>query len=197
MKSIIRKSLLLVLPLLAALLFEACNACSRQKDEGTQLTDFEKALSVEDSLAVVDLVNHFYALVEDGDYTSAAAMLYQADNEEAYGEPRLLNNEEMAEVKQMFQLLPIYDHRIDYVKFSQSYSNEVKTTAVIRPKSAELPEATTCFYFKPVNYLGQWVLTAVSSNQGDRTIVKSTEKDSLQDLYKEEEKSLNEAAANR
>lgn len=183
--------------ILGALLFTACNACSGEKAPVSHQTDFEAAMTIDDSLAVVDLVNRFFTLVEDGDLTSAAAMLYQANVEDPYGEPRLLNNEEMDEVKTMFKILPVYDHRIDYIKFSQSFSNEVKSTAVIRPKSADLPEATTCFYFKPVNFLGEWRLCAVSTNQGERTIVKSTEKDSLHELYQEEEKSLKEAAKNR
>ena len=195
MKRIIYITSLFILPLLAGTLFSACNSCSKEKEGHSSLTEFESRLTNEDSVAVIDLVNQFYQLVEAEDFTSAAAMLYQPDHEDPYGEPRTLTNEEMDEVKLMLKSFPIYDHRIDYVKFNKSYQNEVKTTAVIRPKSADLPEATTSFYFNPVNYLGRWVLCTISTNQGDRTVVKSEQKDSLSDLYKEEEKSLKDAAS--
>lgn len=171
-----------------------CNSCSKEETKKSGQTEFEGSLTNEDSLAVIDLVNQFYTFAENEDFDAAVSMLYLPNDEDPYGEPRPLSNEEMQDVKIMLKSFPIYDHRIDYIKFNKSYLNEVKTTAVIRPKSADLPEATTCFYFNPVNFLGRWALCTISSNLGGRTIVSKEDKDSLSKLYQEEEKSLQEAA---
>ena len=190
MKKIIYIFLLAVLPLMAATMLCGCHSSSKDQGAKSSMTDFESGLTNQDSVAVVSLINQFFGYAENEDYSSAAAMLYRPDSDDAYGEPRVLTNEEMEDIKFMLRTVPVYEHRIDYLKFSRSYRNEVKVTAVIRPKSADLPEATTCFYFNPVNYLGNWVLCTISTNLGDRTIVSGDDKDSLTELFREEAQQL-------
>lgn len=150
------------------------------------MTAFEERMTNEDSVAVVHLIDDFFGAIENGDLTTAVAMLYKTDNNaDPYAEPQLLDNEEMAALKEQFTSLPVYGHKIDYIKFNKSYLNEVKCTAIISPAQDDIPAATTSYYFKPVNYLGAWLLCLMNTNTGDRPFVSNEDKDSLTRHYQE------------
>lgn len=172
-------TLAVTLPLFLLLL----TACHQKKESGDTRTTFEKYLTNEDSLKVLSLVNDFFFLAEQGDYASAAAMLYKVDPEVDLAEPEPLDNEEMAGIVSMLRTLGIQDHRIDYVKFNRSHLNEVKCTAVLIPATDGMPEATTSFYFKPVDYIDSWVLCLMHSESGDEGFVSEDEKAKLKLEY--------------
>lgn len=157
--------------------------CHEKKESGDNRTTFEKYLTDDDSLKVISLVNDFFFLAEQGDYASAAAMLYKADLDSALMQPEPLDNEEMAGIVSMLRTLGIQGHRIDYMKFRDSHFNEVKCTAVLIPAQDGMPEATTSFYFKPVDYIDSWVLCLMHSESGDEGFVSEDEKASLKLEY--------------
>ena len=157
--------------------------CHQKKESGDTRTTFEKYLTNEDSLKVISLVNDFFFMAEQGDYASAAAMLYKVNPDSNLVEPEPLDNEEMAGIVTMLRTLGIQDHRIDYVKFNRSQLNEVKCTAVLIPATDGMPEASTSFYFKPVDYIDSWVLCLMHSETGDEGFVNEDEKARLQLEY--------------
>ena len=160
------------------------SGCRKEK-ESTQ-TPFEARLNNEDSVAVVNLIDKFFGELENGDVYSAVAMLYKTDNTaDPYDKPVLLDNEEMETLVTQFKSIPVYEHKIDYIKFQESYLNEAKCTAVIRPAQDGQPAATMVYYLKPVNYLGGWVLCLMNTNTGDQPFVDNADKDSLERHYQE------------
>ncbi len=132
-----------------------------------------------DTVAVIQLIDHFFSYIENDQLTDAIGMLYYLPADDHYSEPQLLDNEQLAKTRAAFSLFPIVDHRIDYVKFSEVYSNEVKATAIIEKGEEGKPEICTSIYFKPVNFLGSWRLCVMDTNSGDHSIVDSNSKDSL------------------
>lgn len=149
------------------------------------MTDFEAAMTNEDSLAVVDLIDQFFVSLENGEVNSAVAMLYKVDPRDIEGKPEPLDNEEMDELRTLFSTIPVYDYKIDYIKFYKRTLNEVKCTAIIQPTNDNTPSATISYYFKPVNYMGGWALCLMNSDSGNFTIVKNEDKDSLTEHYQE------------
>ena len=161
------------------------SGCKKEKPQSQQ-TSFEQSLTNKDSTEVTNLVNQFFEYAENGKYADAAAMLYKDDVDSLAKEPQLLDKNDLKEVETSLSALPITSHSIDYIKFSETYANEVKATAVIAPAQGDMPEVKTVYYFKPVNYNGKWMLCLVDSHNGDETIVNSAQKDSMEDQYEEE-----------
>lgn len=155
----------------------------KDKPQPADKTGFEMNLTNEDSTNVINLVNTFFEYAEHGKYDEAAAMLYMDNVDSVYEEPQPLDNAHIAKVKQMLSSLPIIRHEINYVKFEQTYSNEVKCTAIIAEAKGDMPEIKTVFYFKPYDYLGSWRLCMIDSYNGDRTIINNEHQDSLTDMY--------------
>lgn len=174
----------LVAMLLGSTLAVLYSCKGETKKEYSGMTDFEAAMTNEDSVAIVNLIDDFFGALESGDLTTAVAMLYKTDNDSnLYAEPELLDNEEMAMLKKQLSSMPVYDHKIDYIKFYESYLNEVKCTATISPSHDNVPAATTSYYFKPINYMGAWLLCLMNSNTGDSPFVSNEDKDSLTRHY--------------
>ena len=155
----------------------------KDKPQPADKTGFEMNLTNEDSTNVINLVNTFFEYAEHGKYDEAAAMLYMDNVDSVYEEPQPLDNAHIAKVKQMLSSLPIIRHEINYVKFEQTYSNEVKCTAIIAEAKGDMPEIKTVFYFKPYDYLGSWRLCMIDSYNGDHTIINNEHQDSLTDMY--------------
>ena len=173
--------------LLCVIMALSVMGCRNDAKPESRMTAFERAITNADSVAVINLVDQFFGLLEQGQVRSAVAMLYKPDhdNPNPYAEPILLDNEEMASLSALFSAVPVYGHRIDYIKFSESYLNEVKCTAMLSPVTDDRPVATMSYYLKPINYLGGWVLCLMNSNTGDYTIVDNEDKDSLERQYQE------------
>lgn len=73
--------------------------------------------------------------------------------------------------------------RIEYIKFDEYYQNEVLCRVVIKEAQDGMPEISTKMFFKPVNYLGNWVLCLTNSAYGDRGVVSPDKRDSLEKAY--------------
>ena len=174
------------------LMLTSCHQKAEQKDNRTQ---FEQYLTNTDSIQVVELINTFFKYAEEENYAEAAAMLYKVDPQHVSNAPELLDNEEMAEIVTLLRTLKIYDHRIDYIKFNEYYLNEAKCTAILFPAQNGLPEASTTFYFKPVDYIDSWVLCLMHSATGDDTFVSEDEKAQLTREYQADQQARAEKQA--
>ena len=165
------------------LLFANCKGGEKENNNG--MTRFEEVMTNEDSVAVTNLIDQFFSALENEQVNAAVSMLYKTDNADPYAEPQPLGNEEMDSLCFLFTSIPVYEHRIDYIKFHESILNEVKCTAVISPAQDNHPAATMSYYFKPINSMGSWLLCLMNTNTGDRPFVRNADKDSLTRHYQE------------
>lgn len=160
--------------------------CKSDKQKASNATGFELAMTDKDTTAIVNLVNNFFQAVESGEITDAVAMLYQDNNNDPYQEPTLLDNDQIQRMTSMLKALPIIEHHIDYVKFNEAYSNEVKVTAIIAKAEGNMPEVKTVFYFKPYDFQGNWRLCVVDSEKGDERIIDNNQADSVSKKFEKE-----------
>lgn len=158
----------------------------KDKPKPNNETGFERSLTNQDSVEVVKLVDQFFSYIENGKSNEAAAMLVKLDPEDKFAEPQPLSNEDLRAAEQLYGALPIKSHYIDYVKFSETYDNEVKVTALIAPAENGNPEVKTVFYFKPVNYLKSWKLSIIDTNSNDHPIIDGGKRDSMEKEYAKE-----------
>lgn len=167
----------------------SCNSCSSKKEEvqGPPPTQFESGMTAKDTLAVKELVDRFFSFVKEKNFTEATAMLYRA-SDKPNGEPTLLNNEEMADVKNMLNTIPMVDYRIEYIKFDESYLNEVLCYVIMKKAEGDMPEISTKMFFKPVNYMGNWVLCLTNTGYGDKGVVDPNKRDSVEKNYQKKVK---------
>lgn len=163
-------------------------ACKDKKPQGPQPTDFEQALTNEDSMKVAQLVDQFFNYAENRQYDEAAAMLYRLDPKNPKNTPEVLTNEAMDSVKAMLKSIPIVGHTIEYMKFSESNNNEVLCNIIMVKGHDNVPDATTKFFLLPINYLGEWHLCLTDSNSGLSTIVDPNKRDSMQLEYETEKR---------
>ena len=166
--------------------------CKQNKPEPKE-TGFELALTNADSAAVVQLVDQFFGYAEHGGYTDAAAMIHKAYNnpDSVYLEPEPLDNDQLNRMIGMLKSLKIKSHHIDYIKFNQTYLNEVKCTAFLTDKTEGPDVIKTVFYFKPVDYMGAWKLCMMDSHSGDHTVIDGDKRDSMTNTYQQEMREKN------
>ena len=166
----------------------SCNSCSSKKKEvqGPPPTDFEKGMTAKDTTAVKELVDQFFAYAKEKNFTEAAGMLYRTTEDS--DEPQPLNNDEMAEVKKMLETFPMVDYRIEYIKFSDSEENEVLCSVIMQKAEGDMPEMSTKMFFKPVNYMGNWVLCLINTGYGDKGVVDPNKRDSVEKNYQKKVK---------
>ena len=166
----------------------SCNSCSSKKKEvqGPPPTDFEKGMTAKDTTAVKELVDQFFAYAKEKNFTEAAGMLYRTTEDS--DEPQPLNNDEMAEVKNMLNVFPMVDYRIEYIKFSDSEENEVLCYVIMKKAEGDMPEMSTKMFFKPVNYMGNWVLCLTNTGYGDKGVVDPNKRDSVEKNYQKKVK---------
>ena len=166
----------------------SCNSCSSKKKEvqGPPPTDFEKGMTAKDTTAVKELVDQFFAYAKEKNFTEAAGMLYRTTEDS--DEPQPLNNDEMAEVKTMLEAFPMVDYRIEYIKFRDSEENEVLCYVIMKKAEGDMPEMSTKMFFKPVNYMGNWVLCLTNTGYGDKGVVDPNKRDSVEKNYQKKVK---------
>ena len=174
-------TLLLFATVMSAFIFTGCKGDKAPK--GNQPTGFELAMTDQDTTAVVNLINQFFGMVESGNITDAVSMLYQDCDSDVYAEPELLDNEQIRRTTTLLKALPVVNHRIEYIKFSETYANEVKVSAIIAEAEDGMPEVKTVFYFKPVDFMGNWRLCLVNSTEGDQRLISNEQADSLQEKF--------------
>jgi len=144
-----------------------CNSGKKQDAKKEGFTEYEMALTNKDTTAVIQLVDLFMQHLESGRYVDAATMLYQSDPNDNYGDCEPLDNDELQDVIKLLKEFPVKKHRIEYIKFNEVYDNEVKCIAVMEEPHDGIPEISTVFYFKPIDYLGKWILCLLNSRDGD------------------------------
>lgn len=166
----------------------SCNSCSSKKEEvqGPPPTDFEKGMTAKDTAEVKQLVDKFFTYAKEKNFTEAAGMLYRTVEDS--DEPQPLNNDEMAEVKTMLETFPMVDYRIEYIKFSDSEENEVLCSVIMQKAEGDMPEMATKMFFKPVNYMGNWVLCLTNTGYGDKGVVDPNKRDSVEKNYQKKVK---------
>lgn len=160
----------------------------------------------QDSIAVRGLIDQFFSFVKAKDYAAATQMLYrvprinlQQSSGDSKAEPKRigesksgpqpLSNNEIEQVVKMLKAIPMVDYKIEYVKFNESYNNEVLCTVIIKKsKSKDMPDITTKMFFKPMNHLGQWCLGLMNSGSGDQGVVDPAKRDSVKEEYAKEQK---------
>ena len=181
----------LYLLIVVALLFASAvglGSCGKKKEKpATEFTEFEQGLNSQDSVAVRNLVDQFFGYVKKEDFASATSMLYRTDPQNPKAEPQLLNNEEIKAVEQLLRAVPMVDYKIEYMKFSESYRNEVLCSVIIKKGDGKkVPDVRTKMFFKPMRYLGQWCLALMNSEWGDQQVIKVNKRDSMAKEYSDE-----------
>lgn len=170
-----------------SLLIATITGCKDKKEKAkTEETEFEQAMSNKDTLAIEQLIDTFFGYVKNKQYGDAILMLYRNDTSED-GSPVELNNEEMAETRAMLESIPMVGYKIEYIKFNEYYANEVKCNVIIREAEGDMPAITTKMFFKPVNYLGNWVLCLTNTEYGDRRIVDPSKSDSMTKAFNKQD----------
>ena len=183
-----RLSLLLaVLVMLLSVSVISCN--SKKEQKGPQPTEFEMGMTNQDSIAVRGLIDQFFSFVKAKDYAAATEMLYRISYDNPKTEPQPIDNKEIQEVMGLLKSVPMVDYKIEYIKFNESYDNEVLCTVIIKKsKSKDMPDITTKMFFKPMSYLGQWCLGLMNSEWGDDGVVDPAKRDSVKEEYAKEQK---------
>ena len=163
-----------------AMLLGGCK--DKKADNGPKKTVFEQSLTNQDSLEVAQLVSTFFESVKGQKYDDAAAMLYRVED----GVPRPLDNKEMEKEKVVLRTFPVVLYNIDYMKFDEKNTNEVKVTITMREAQDGQPALTTVFYLNPVKVMNTWKLCVIDSGHNDFPIIKGSQRDSMKDEYDKE-----------
>ena len=174
-----------------AMIAVACHDTKKNDSQENVPTEFEEILTQQDSDAVAKLIDDYFNFAIEGKYYEAAAMLYHTDDDRPNLEPIPFETEDIEDAVKMLQTMPPKSYKIQYMKFSEAAQNEVMCDVVIMEPSGNFPGMSTKMAFKPVNYLGYWVLTVPNFNTGEHTIVKGYQRDSIREAYEnlENEKS--------
>jgi len=120
-------------------------------------------------------------------------MLYTVNVDSVQEEPQPLDNAGIERITAMLKSVPMVGHKIEYMKFDESYRNEVLCTVTMAKGENGAPDVTTKMFFKPVNYLGGWVLCLINSTTGDKPVLKPDQRDSMELEYKTEIRQREEA----
>ena len=177
------------LALVVLMSISSCSSCSRKEaPQGPPATAFEQGMTAKDTAAVKAIVDKFFTYAKEKNFSEAAGMLYRNDADEQH-QPEQLNNEEMAEVICMLKSVPMEDYRIEYIKFNEDYANEVLCQVIIKKAEGDMPEMATKMFFKPINYMGNWLLCLTNTAYGDKGIVNPNKRDSVEKDFQRKEKS--------
>lgn len=185
-----RNLCLLLLAIVVAVVLGGMTSCKQKKEnQGPQPTEFEQSMTAQDSVAVRNLVAQFFKLVKDKDFAGATQMLYRTELNNETGEPQPLDNTEINRVMTLLKAVPMVDYKIEYIKFSESYRNEVLCSVVIKKGDGkDMPDITTKMFFKPMRWLGQWCLGLMNSESGDQEVIDPHKRDSMEQHYSDETK---------
>lgn len=171
---------------LSFFLLLAFSACKSKKEQPqAQQTEFEENMTAKDTVAVKKLVDQFFTFVKEKQYTDAIAMLYRNDQSKSKT-PEPLDNDDIADVRKVLESIPMVDYRIEYIKFNEDYDNEVLCKVIIKKAEGDMPEMTTKMFFKPVNYVGNWVLCLTNSDYRDQGVVDPDKRDSVAKSYQKQ-----------
>lgn len=88
----------------------------------------------------------------------------------------------------MLESVPMVDYRIEYIKFDENYQNEVLCHVIIKKAEGDMPEMSTKMFFKPVNYMGNWLLCLTNTEYGDKGVVNPDKRDSVEKDFEKKQK---------
>lgn len=150
-------------PIYIILLFTLLVAsCTNKKKSVTstvcevELTDFQKAMTQEDTTNVLVVVDKFFNYVIEKKYYDAAGMLYRFEIKKE-GQLELLNNDELVQMVDFLKKYPIVEYSVFSINFNEYYSNDLICRVKIHGEGYPDPVYTK-IRFRFVNYLGNWLL---------------------------------------
>ena len=151
------KKLNIIAIAICLLSFFSCQSADKnqQKDSGTtELNSFVSGLLKEDTTSVEKLVNTYMTYAQNKQYSEAAAMLFKPDTTDIWNEPVPLDNDEMESVKAVLKRFPVLSYKITNMEFRTAVDNEIKCSFVMNDSL----NITSSWTFRPMNYLGGWLL---------------------------------------
>ena len=154
-------------------------SCKKTKQESPQLRPFAETITNEDSVAITRLVDQYFNYQIKGDYYEAAAMLYRPNAENKDFMPEPLEQEALESIVKSMQYVPVLEYSIEYLKFGQTYDNEVMVKITMIKGQNGLPDVTSKVIFKPISYLGNWFLSVLDSSSGDKQLLTSDERKAI------------------
>ena len=165
--------------------FDSCNSCSGNKQEEGGPTPFEQELEASDSLEAAKLIDQFFEYAMQEKYYDAAGMLFKYNEERRTADPEQLDNDEMEKVVQSLKMIRPVDYKINFMKFSQYYDNEIEVTAYMAKGENGMPDVTTKMYFKPFRGPGKWVLMLIDTHEYNNPVVDNKDRDSVMNAYQQ------------
>ena len=155
-----KKIALILVAVAVTVLFDSCNSCSKNDNEGLRPVELETpeyTFTKEDTSAVIDLVNQFVERLKQKDIKNATEMLWFLDKD-SIKEPTTPNRIRQARV--LSYIAGCYDYKLDRIVFNSDIDNEAKVDIILFELApGETAPNKTSFYFRPVRFEGKWYLT--------------------------------------
>ena len=138
-------------------------SCSDKKKEGEDKifipdprTDHGMSRSHEDTIAVMDLANHFLATLKEKDIEGALDLLYEIDSTDV----RPLSNQRRNELRKTLSAFPIEEYTIDQITLFSENDSEIRYTTKMFNDSIESDfPGITRGSLHPYRINNQWYLT--------------------------------------
>lgn len=155
-----KKIALILVAVAVAVLFDSCNSCSKNDNEGLRPVELETpeyTFTKEDTSAVLDLVGQFVERLKQKDLKNATEMLWYLDKD-SVKVPSTQNR--LRQARALSILLGCHDYKLDRIVFNSDIDNEAKVDIILfeKPEGDPRPNSTS-FYFRPVRFEGKWYLT--------------------------------------
>lgn len=162
--------------LLTALCVFCTGSCNHSKSDSSTGLTYAETITSKDSVEISNLIHQYFEHQIQGNHYDAAAMLYRHNSENPNYTPELLDNDQIEQIVNSMKFVPVVSYSIEYMKFVNSLHNEVMTKIVMHKGENGLPDVTSKVVFKPIRHLGQWYLTVLDSNSGDRQLATPEER---------------------
>lgn len=182
------KKLSYLLLFCVAVLFASCSSCSNNKNENVDPLDvptvFEENLTEADTSKVKEIIAVYMTHIQKGEYYDAAGMVYRHEMQQGKKVPRLLDNDEIERLVNVYKLFPVEDYKIDYMRFREKELNEVCISVVMQKGKNGAPDAISKMFFNPIYFHNKWCLVLDDSHQGTDAFVPAVKRDSMRNVYK-------------
>lgn len=181
------KKLSYLLLICVAVFFASCSSCSNKNENVDPLdvpTVFEEKLTEADTAKVKEIIAIYMSHVQKGEYYDAAGMVYRHEMQKGKKVPRLLDNDEIERLVNVYKLFPVEDYKIDYMRFREQELNEVCISVIMQKGKNGAPDATSKMFFNPIFFHNKWCLVLDDSHQGTDAFVPAAKRDSMRGVYK-------------
>lgn len=148
-----------------------------------RLPTFEQTLTRQDTADVMQLVDSFFSLTEQGQMEKVLPLLRRVSLDAEKASILPLDSENVARARQTLIRVMQCAHRVDYLKFFHPLQNEVRTTVILVPAKDTLPEMVSVLYLKPVKADNGWQLCLMDARSGDKPLVPIEKLDSMIRAY--------------